>query len=81
MSTWSNFINQHFKSLENSNTDKRINMNQYDEWKKQALFDNLRDVRYGQSFCNAFAIHDNLLFYTMDQNTADEYIKLNYVEQ
>lgn len=58
----------------------KISLEQYQEWRQSYLFDAIRDLRYGQSFCNAFDITDNILFYERDAAWADEYIQLNYID-
>lgn len=58
---------------------KKITLDQYHAWKHEFIFDQLRDQRYGQSFCNYFDVTDNILHYsTMDQ--AHRYIIKTYIE-
>jgi uncharacterized protein (DUF779 family) len=52
----------------------------YDAWKHSVIFDNIRGLRFGQSFCNQFNITDNLLHYTSDIEWCDEYINETYVQ-
>ena len=61
---------------------KTITLVQYQKWKRtQAIFDALRGVRFGRSFCNRFGIVDNLLFYNaFDQVRADQYIRDTYLK-
>jgi hypothetical protein len=67
--------------LTNSNGENcKITQPQYQEWKQGYLFDAMRRLRYGQSFCNAFDITDNILFYERDAAWADKYIRDNYVD-
>ena len=51
----------------------------YEQWARGFVFEGLRDLRYGQSFCNRFGIRDNILFYSSDVEEADQYIQKNYV--
>jgi hypothetical protein len=51
----------------------------YRQWRQEAVFDMLRGVRYGQSFCNRFDITDNILFYERDPEWADVYIRKTYI--
>jgi hypothetical protein len=51
----------------------------YQQWRQEAVFDVLRGVRYGQSFCNRFDITDNILFYEQDPEWADVYIRKTYI--
>ena len=75
---WGNIIDQ-INNLAESSDIKKISMEQYEIWKKDAVFDGLRGLRYGQSFCNSFGIQDNILFFTMNHVEADEYIRKLYI--
>lgn len=57
-----------------------VDEEEYQNWKHGYLFDALQDLRYGQSFCNAFDITDNILFYERDMDWADDYIQNYYVK-
>ena len=57
-----------------------VSADEYQTWKHGYLFDALQDLRYGQSFCNAFGITDNILFYERDADWADNYIQTYYVK-
>ena len=57
----------------------RVSRDDYDQWARGFVFEGLRDLRYGQSFCNRFGIRDNILFYTSTVEEADQYIQKNYV--
>jgi hypothetical protein len=57
----------------------RVSREDYDQWARGFVFEGLRDLRYGQSFCNRFNIRDNILFYSSDVEEADRYIQDNYV--
>lgn len=78
MTAWANIVNQLNNSKENLEP-RRITLEQYEIWKKDAIFDGLRGLRYGQSFCNSFGITDNILFFTMNHVEADEYIRKLYI--
>jgi hypothetical protein len=56
-----------------------ISSKQYQTWRQCYLFDAIRHLRYGQSFCNTFNITDYILFYEQDAAWVDEYIKQNYL--
>lgn len=56
-----------------------VPQSKYESWRYGFLFDALKNQRYGQSFCNAFDITDNVLFYERDIEWADRYIKTHYV--
>jgi hypothetical protein len=51
----------------------------YRQWRQESVFDLLRGLRYGQSFCNRFDITDNILFYERDPEWADVYIRKTYI--
>lgn len=58
----------------------KIPREEYEQWKKNFTWEALRGQRYGQSFCNCFGLHDNHLYYAIDNvNWADEYIKKTYI--
>ena len=75
---WENIINQ-LNNSEKRMGPKHISQEQYEIWKKDAVFDGLRGLRYGQSFCNSFGLTDNILFFTMNHVEADEYIRKLYI--
>jgi hypothetical protein len=57
-----------------------ITLEQYEEFKKYYVFDALRDIRYGQSFCNYFNIPDGTpLFYFKDHMICEKWITDNYL--
>lgn len=56
-----------------------VSDDEYQTWRHGFLFDALKNQKYGQSFCNAFDITDNVLFYERDIEWADSYIKRHYV--
>ena len=57
-----------------------IDLEDYDLWLKDVIWDCLHGIRYGQSFCNRFGITDNLLYYTTwPTEQIDEYIKKTYI--
>ena len=78
MTAWEHMVNQ-LNNLEESSEPIQVNKEQYEAWKKEALFDGLRGLRYGQSFCNSFGITDNILYYKVNHTDADEYIRKIYI--
>ena len=78
MTAWTNIVNQ-LHNLEERSEPIQVNKEQYESWKKEALFDGLRGLRYGQSFCNSFGITDNILYYKVNHADADEYIRKIYI--
>lgn len=66
-------------STEPRNND-RVTQEQYQQWARGFVFEGLRDLRYGQSFCNRFGITDNILYYEREYAVADTYIRKHYVK-
>jgi len=56
-----------------------VSQEDYDQWARGFVFEGLRDLRYGQSFCNRFGIRDNILFYASTVEEADRYIQEHYL--
>jgi len=52
---------------------------EYDAWRNEFVFDGIRGLRYGQSFCNHFDITDYVLFYMLDWDRADQHIRKLYL--
>ena len=53
----------------------------YEDWKREFTFEGIRGARYGQSFCNYFGITDYVLFYKVDWASADQHIRMVYLEK
>ena len=61
---------------------KPIDKEDYQQWKKDFIWEALHGQRYGQSFCNRFGITDNNLYYAPgDIAWCDNYIQKHYVER
>lgn len=59
----------------------KIDREEYEQWRKDFIWEALHGMRYGQSFCNRFGLHDNHLFYnTGDVEWADNYIRKTYID-
>ena len=57
-----------------------INRGDYEQWKKDFIWEALHGIRYGQSFCNHFGITDNHLYYgTNSLEWSDNYIRKTYL--
>jgi len=57
-----------------------INQGDYEQWKKDYIWEALHGIRYGQSFCNHFGITDNHLYYAPgDIAWCDTYIRNTYL--
>ena len=63
-----------------SQPDRHITLSEYRDWQRGYIFDGLRALRYGQSFCNHFDITDNILYYNvLTHQDADRYIRDTYL--
>ena len=62
------------------NPIKRITEKEYLLWRAAYTFEGLKGIRYGQSFCNHFDITDNILFYTLDPDRRNTYIRNTYIK-
>lgn len=51
----------------------------YQRWDREFVFDALKQLRYGQSFCNYFGITDHILFYTRDMEKCRQLIRKHYL--
>jgi hypothetical protein len=59
----------------------KIDLEEYEQWREDFIWEALHGQRYGQSFCNRFGLHDNHLFYnTGGVDWADEYIRRTYID-
>lgn len=59
----------------------KIAREDYEQWRKDYIWEALHGIRYGQSFCNRFGLHDNHLFYnTGGVEWADKYIEETYLD-
>jgi len=59
--------------------NRTISQGEYLEWKRGFVFEAMRNLSFGQSFCRYFDIRDNILYYAGTMSDADEYIRKNYV--
>ncbi len=51
----------------------------FQAWDHAFIFEAMRDLRYGQAFCNQFGITDNILFYERDRERAQKHIRRHYL--
>ena len=60
--------------------NQSITQQDYEQWKKDFIWEALHGIRYGQSFCNHFGITDNHLYYAPgDIAWCDTYIRNTYL--
>lgn len=70
----------HHELHDERHTELRITEEEFQFWKKEInMFDALKGIRFGQSFCNHFGITNNLLYYTMGPEAAEHYIRKTYI--
>jgi hypothetical protein len=61
-------------------TRSSIDPEDYEQWKRDFIWEALHGQRYGQSFCNRFGVTDNNLYYAPgDIAWCDAYIRKNYL--
>ena len=58
---------------------RTVSREEYLEWKRGFVFEAMRNLSFGQSFCRYFDIRDNILYYAGTMADADAYIMKNYV--
>ncbi len=58
---------------------RTVSHEEYLEWKRGFVFEAMRNLSFGQSFCRHFDIRDNILYYAGTMSDADAYIRKNYV--
>lgn len=63
---------------ENINT-VTVTRAQYEDWQHGFIFDGLRSLSYGQSFCQRFGIRDHILNRSTSGHEKDPYIRKYYV--
>jgi len=57
-----------------------ITQEDYEQWRRDYIWEALHGIRYGQSFCNHFGVTDNHLYYNSgDIKWADDYIRKTYL--
>jgi hypothetical protein len=72
----------HYTDRLNATRDIRISREEFEQWKCEYVFDALRGVNYGVSFCNRFGVRDNLLEYVpadLPTEWIDDRIEKHYV--
>ena len=58
----------------------KISNKQYKQWKHHYLFDAIRNVGYGKSFCEYFGITDYILEFSKKEQECHSYILKTYVQ-
>ena len=58
-----------------------LTTDRYEQFKKEYTFESLKHgTRFGQAFCNYFDLTDHILFHKPSAESADQYIKKNYIK-
>jgi hypothetical protein len=58
----------------------RVSYQEYTAWKRSYIFDRLRGLRLGQSFCNHFNITDNRIYYDSNAVRCEQLIVKDWVD-
>jgi hypothetical protein len=54
---------------------KSISTKQFNLWQKKYLFDAIKGISYGQSFCETFKVLDYRIYFLDDKDLCDQIIK------
>lgn len=73
-------VKELFDIVKEHQEPRKVTQEEYTVWCAGFIFDGIRNLRYGQSFCNHFGISDNILFFDTNLENADQYIRKNYVK-
>ena len=58
-----------------------ITLEKFKEWEELYMFDGLKSIRVGQSFCNHFDIQDHRTYYERDWVRCDTLIRREWIER
>ncbi len=56
-----------------------ISLKDFEQWRKQFIWDALLNQRYGQSFCNYFGIQDHRIYYERNWQVCDKIIRREWL--
>lgn len=73
-------VRELFDIVKEHTEPRQVTQDEYEDWRTGFIFDSIRNLRYGQSFCNHFGISDNILFYDTNVENADQYIRKHYIK-
>ena len=73
-------VQELFNMVKEHQEPRKVTQGEYEAWSAGFIFDGIRNLRYGQSFCNHFGITDNILYYDTNVENADQYIKQHYIK-
>lgn len=64
----------------NHTQSKTISKQDYEHFRKEYIFDQLKGSRYGEAFCERFQIDDPVVSRLIDTDLAIEMIEENYIK-
>ena len=56
-----------------------VSRQDYDQWRRESIWDMMRGMNYGESFCNRFQVVDFHLMFLKSTEDADRYIQNVYL--
>lgn len=59
---------------------KQISKQEYELFRKEYIFDQLKGLRYGKAFCERFQIDDPVVSRLIDIDLAEELIEATYIK-
>ena len=65
-------------NLTTNDTSADISLEEYENFCKEFIFDKLRGIKFGRSFCDKFNISHNIIPQLSDEG-AKEYIEKNFI--
>ena len=74
------FANMVAELTETKSTDRKITHEEFEQWQREYSFNGLKNLRYGQSFCQHFAVRDNLIYFAPDPESVDNYVRQQYIQ-
>jgi hypothetical protein len=60
--------------------NKTISNQDYEIFRKEYIFDQLKGLKYGKAFCERFAINDPVVSRLIDEDLARELIEETYIK-
>ena len=76
---FANMVNDMTAEYHLPTEDNSVSIEDYEQWQREYTWDALVNIRYGQSFCNHFGIHDYRLYYERDWVKCDSIIRMAWL--
>ncbi len=57
-----------------------VTYQEFEDWERSYVFDALKGIRYGQSFCRSFGLNDYRIFYDVDRDRCRNIIMRDWVQ-